>query len=272
MKNLVLATSTNFTQSSLERFIGSFRQSDIDDVIAICINQLDVTNNKDFLRYTHDKYKVDYLIIDDSHLTNKYYIQNDRFRFYQNIINEYNVDKVFICDCRDVIFQDNIFKNDGLIFVKEADIIQNEPFNTFVIRSYNNQAYETIKNKPILNVGTILGKKEDIINVCKLITEYLKTAPVYFNEVGNPFLYDQAVFNIIVHYTDLIKTPYTLTGNNEDVVNTIGLAHSYRNINDEGVFVNISGNIPAVVHQFDRCSADLINKIANRNLPITDLL
>jgi hypothetical protein len=273
-KNLIITVATNFKPTAIERFVKSFRFTNTDDHICICINHNDSNKHFTFLKEMNRQYNVDFFLIDDSFLTNKYYIQTERFKIFIPILKSYDVANVFMCDSRDVIFQRNIFeyKCNKLIAFEEADIIANESFNTFVIKSYCNTRYELIKNKKILNVGTLYGEKDYIIHVCNKITELLNNAPVYFNHVGNPYLYDQAVYNIAV-YTGLLNAEYiNVSNNSQGIVNTIGLQCAFKQINNDGFFTNINGDVCYVVHQFDRCTQDMLLKLKNRGLPIEDLL
>lgn len=265
--NAVITVATNFQKSQILRFVNSFRENNQTDKLIIVISNNDVKKHSDFIEEM--KHVVSWFMIDDSYLSNKYYIISERFKFYIKILASYNFENVFLCDCRDVIFQGNVFKHNiqKLTLFCEEGMIEPEPFNRFTISYCNKTKYDFIKHNKIINAGTILGPQKDIVDLCNTIISHIAVIPELKNEVGNPFNFDQAVLNIIGYEhpnADIIQ--------NCNIVNTMGLSIAHKEINDKGYFVSRDGNICDVVHQFDRCNTDMIDKIVKRNLPIDDLL
>lgn len=270
MKNLIVSVATNFNPVAIERFVLSFRQFNILDKILLIINQEDVKKHSDFIK----KYKTDieWYVVDDTYLFNKYYVITERFKYISKILKNIDCDKVFMVDVRDVVFQGNIFELENLTFFKEADIIENEPYNRFVVNHVNPKAFQVIKHLPIINAGTIYGPKDKIIDVCDSIYDHISKIPVVLNEVNNPFNFDQGYLNVAVHYSKFVGGDFDLSGNEDGYVNTIGLSCAYKNVDDNGFFINMNGVKSHVVHQFDRCSKDMIKQLIKRGLPVDDLV
>lgn len=270
MNNLIISVATNFNPIAIERFVLSFRQFNILDKILLIINKEDVKKHDRFIK----KYKTDieWYVVDDTYLFNKYYVITERFKYISKILKNIDCDKVFMVDVRDVIFQDNIFKLNKLTFFKEADVIENEPYNRFVVNHVNSKAFQIIKHLPIINAGTIYGPKNKIIDVCNSIYNNISKIPVVLNEVNNPFNFDQGFLNVAVHYLKFADNDFDLSGNEDGYVNTIGLSCAYKNVDDNGFFVTKNGLKSCVVHQFDRCSKEMIKQLTQRGLPVDDLL
>ena len=269
--NAVISVATNFNPISIDRFITSFTNHNLLDKVVIIINNNDAEKHKEFCK--KHKFNIEWFVVDDSYLFNKYYVITERFKYISKILKNSNYDKVFMVDIRDVIFQDNIFaKLNRLTFFKEADIIENEPYNRFVVNHVNPTAYQTIKKLPIINAGTVFGSRKEIIEVCNNIYDNISKIPIVLNEVQNPFNFDQGYLNVAVHYHKILNGNFDLSGNEDGIVNTIGLSCAYKAINENGFFITKNGLQSCVVHQFDRCDKDTIEKLRYRGLPVDDLL
>lgn len=271
MSNLIISVATNFNPIAIERFVRSFKQFNTLDKILFIINKQDVEKHGDFIQ--HQKSNIDWYVVDDTYLFNKYYVITERFKYISKILKSVDCDKVFMVDARDVIFQGNIFDLNKLTFFKEADVIQNEPYNRFVVNHVNSAAYQNIKHLPIINAGTIFGPKDKIITVCDIIYEAISKIPIVLNEVNNPFNFDQGYLNVAVHYLKILNGDFDISGNEDGFVNTIGLPCSYKVIDNDGFFITQNKLKSRVVHQFDRCNHNMITQLAKRRmLPVDDLL
>lgn len=269
--NAVIAVATNFNPISIDRFITSFRQYNLLDKAVVIINKTDVEKHKEFCR--NHKHDIEWFVIDDSYLFNKYYIISERFKMFTAILKQSNYEYVFLADVRDLIFQGDIFaKLNKLTFFKEAAAIEDDQYNKYTINHINPAAYQIIKSQPIINAGTIYGPKNKIIEVCEFLTDAISKTPIVLNEVNNPFNFDQPHLNVAVHYFKFLGGDFNLSGNEDGVVNTIGLSCAYKAINENGMFVTKHGIQSCVVHQFDRCDNDTIEKLKYRGLPVEDLL
>jgi len=269
--NAVIAVATNFNPISIDRFITSFRQNNLLDKAIIVINKNDVERHKEFCKKHQSN--IEWYVVDDSYLFNKYYIISERFKMFTAILKQSKYENVFLADVRDLIFQGNIFdKLNRLTFFKEADIIENEQYNKFTINHINPIAYQAIKSQPIINAGTIYGPKNKIIEVCEFLTDAITKTPIMLNEVNNPFNFDQPHLNVAVHYLKFLEGDFDLSGNEDGVVNTVGLSCAFRAVNEDGIFITKNGLKSCVVHQFDRCDANTIKELRRRGLPVDDLL
>lgn len=270
--NTILTIATNFKQSAIDRFVLSFRQFNTIDKVIIVINHDDVKNNKDYIKKTKEKWNIDWRVFDDSYLFNKYFIISERFSIFESILKNEDVDLVFLCDCRDVLFQgDPFISTNSLTFFQEPEIIANEQFNSFTINFIDKATFIKIKHNPIICAGTIVGPRNLIIDLCKTLKDLISKAPIIFNEVNNPFNFDQALLNIIVYSNKLGHEQFVLSNNEGGIVNTIGLSHSFRKI-ERGFFYTKNNIRSTVVHQFDRCDKQILQNIAERGLDVSDLI
>lgn len=265
--NAVITVSTNFHKSQILRFVNSFKESNQTDKIIIVISKEDVNKHSTFIKEL--KHTVEWFVVDDSYLSNKYYIISERFKFYTKILASFDFKTVFLCDCRDVIFQGDIFKHNvqKLTLFCEEGVIEPEPFNRFTISYCDNAKYDKIKHNKIINAGTILGPQKDILELCYNITSHIEKIPQLKNEVGNPYNFDQAVLNIIGYNHFNVNIVPNCT-----IINTMGLASAHKEINDSGYFISRDGVICDVVHQLDRCPKDMIQQLQQRGLCVDDLL
>lgn len=269
--NALLTIATNFNEHAINRFVKSFRQFNTNDKIIIVINQKDARDKVDYLKTLKSEFQVDWRVVDDSYIFNKYYVISERFNIFKSILRDEELRMIFMCDSRDVLFQNDPFTATNMLtFFLEPEIICNEPFNTFTIRHLDSKIFDNIKNKHIICAGTIMGMQKDVLSICNTLAENIAKIPIILNEVGNPFNFDQAILNMLV-YSGAIINQFILSNNQDGIVNTIGLSQSFRKIHD-GFFYTENGIRSAVVHQFDRCDRGILLQLKERGLDIEDLL
>ena len=156
-------------------------------------------------------------------------------------------EKIYFCDFTDVYFNGNLFDivtdlNTTYVSSENQLIKKCQTNTTWLNICYNPDITNLLKNKQILNGGTILGYKESCLD---LLDEMCKDMALIIGRVGNYQNIDQASLNKCVHF-NFYK--YTVLQNNE----ILNCAHqstlSY--INNNGNYQLGSYN-PYVIHQYD---------------------
>lgn len=159
-------------------------------------------------------------------------------------------EKIYFCDFTDVYFNGNCNLFDIVNDVKSAyvssenQIIKNCSTNTTWLNiCYNPDITNLLKEKQILNGGTILGYKECCL---ELLDEMCKDMALIISRIGNYQNIDQASLNKCVYFNE---TKYTILKNNE----ILNCAHQ-GNLNvTEMTYGNfrLGKYNPYVIHQYD---------------------
>jgi hypothetical protein len=166
------------------------------------------------------------------------------------------VDRVFLADTRDVVFQADIFDavpDTSAVFVEEAKNFSLEVAGwngNAIKRAFGIEVYERIKHHGVICSGTVLCRYSDAIQYLWL--KLLLGQMVRRKHHMRPGV-DQATTNIIARLNLLpssVVLPYdgaiaTLSGRNSDFLK---LSRASQHL------VTATGVIPAVVHQYDRVS------------------
>lgn len=149
-------------------------------------------------------------IIEGSELAQKYNINTNispftlKVIFYYLYIKHYTKSKnVFICDITDNYFKGNVFNllsEDKSIFVASEDNkIKNCDVNgTWIRTCYGEYIYNQIRDKNIINSGTLLGTRDECIAFLDKVT---KDCNQILSKISYPII-DQAVYNKIVHLNE----------------------------------------------------------------------
>lgn len=87
-------------------------------------------------------------------------------------------DNVLCCDSRDIYFQSNPFhykfKKDINFFLEDF-VIKNCPYNSnWLLKCYGKKEYDKIKNEIILCSGTVIGKKEKMLEYFNLMNKHIE--------------------------------------------------------------------------------------------------
>ena len=257
MKNLVMGVATGYGWHNLEPFINSFnRHAQNTDLI------LFVDNISDFTRDALIKNNVEILPIPDEFKNSL--IVNARWQIYKKFLDERgkNYGQVLVTDVRDVIFQGDIFSkyenfSDYLGYaVEEGNIrpIDKEPVDWIWIKNFfGEDTANKLADKPAICAGTAIGTVKEAKIFFSAQWEMLKKSISWGD--------DQAVMNYLVYekllpIENLIKID-TQTGE------ILTLALTDNPATKENFILRGNGEIPAVVHQYDRHKnlAELVNKI-----------
>lgn len=253
IKNVVLGTALNYGPRELNNFAKSFREFNKNDDIVLIVD-------RDFKMFEFfEKYNIQPIFF-ESRLFMDTHINNSRFIRYLEFIldNITKYDRIFLTDTRDIVFQDDPFKDldmDCMHFFAEDDAsrIGECQFNGPWIRMvFGDETLEQLKDKRVICAGTTLGSTGNM-------TKYLTMMMDVFHQLKekNPNAYrinvDQGIHNYIAHSTDRYFPNGTIKDNG-DIVGTVGLTMSKdpAAVTIEDDIVLVKGKKPAVIHQYDR--------------------
>jgi hypothetical protein len=159
---------------------------------------------------------------------------------------------VMLSDIRDVIFQKDPFDfpiNEKLCCFKERESIslrQHHMNAWWMELAFGRSTLERLGDNPIVCAGVTIGPTN-------LMTDYLeRMIDLFIRAPGNweaGVLMDQAVHNYLV-YNGLLPE-MAVYGNDTGPVFTVGMEERI-SINQSGVIVNKRGDVPNIVHQYDR--------------------
>ena len=252
----IVSYGAGYSYDIYERFIGSLNNTGFTGKIYIIIKQSDISVLEKLQHY-----KNIIGCVDDIEQTT--HINNHRFFCIQKAMFNIKSEYVFVCDFRDVLFQKNIelypFDSSHLYLFAESVKIKDEPnYNTVWLKQleklFNEKFYDSISDKPILCCGTTLGNytaiKAYIDVMCAIIQE--------FNIMTN---LDQGIHNYLFHLNKLHLTTKILT-NEDNLVNTVG--NGIHRLNNDNLIVNNNDEVSYVVHQYDRFSVDLKQRISTK--------
>jgi hypothetical protein len=262
----VLTYGSGYSLAIYERFVGSLCDTGFKGNIYIVCSLSDKPN----LTTLKKKYKNVYPLIDNltrNHLP----LYNHRYHSYDFFFNKINLDcdYMLICDTRDVLFQRNIedyeYKADIDLYVFEefAKLEQspccNIPWMLTLEKQYGEKFYNSIKHNKIICSGTTIGKLKSIKNYVKKQIEHLnKCSDKAFKDNK---IADQGILNYLV-YTNKLSNIKKMS-NDDCFINTVGCDPCPK-INDKNEIINKNGEVPYVVHQYDRFPIELKKKISEK--------
>lgn len=256
----VITYCSGYDFKIFERFIGSLNDTGFSGKIFIIINEFD----KPIIQKLKKIYKNIFPFVDN--IPKKTHINCHRF-FCINLLLEkitFNSDYLLICDSRDVLFQKNIEDypydiNIDIFGFLEGKTIENEQvFNARWIKMIEQlikeNIYDSISSKYIICCGTTIGKLEKmklyVKEMCNLLTKY--------NIVTN---LDQGLHNYML-YCNILDAKVMLLSNTDNLVNT--LCNDVHKMNDSNLIVNKNNEVSYIVHQYDRFSFDLKQKLSSK--------
>lgn len=254
----VITYCSGYDYKVFDRFIGSLNDTGFSGNIYIIINEHD----KPTIKLLKQKYKNIYPLNDG--IQKKTHINCHRFFCIDLLLKNLKLDceYLLICDSRDVLFQKNIEdypydKNVDIYgFLEGITIEKEQVFNARWIKHIEfllgKPIYENICKNKIICCGTTIGKKENIINYVKTMCNLIKQ----YNIVTN---LDQGLHNYML-YCNILNCNVKLLSNEDNLVNTVG--NDTHKINKDNLIVNMNDEISWVVHQYDRFSTELKEKIS----------
>jgi len=249
----------NYDYDIYHRFVGSLFDS-VDDNVKLMI--FIAKNDEIHIKNLLDLYNnIIYKIVDNENT----HIVNYRFKMYYDYLKvNQNYDYIFLCDSRDVLFQNNIFthplitnNHDLYIFEEESANITIDkcPFNSLYITKSGLSIQNIVQNKSILCVGTLLGNYKGIMSYLNCFNDILYNTV----QIKNREYYgtDSGV-NYYIIYGNLLKDINIFTCKNSDKLvytlafpNYLGLFDKNKILNDNKQ-ICYKNELVYCVHQYDR--------------------
>ena len=169
---------------------------------------------------------------------------------------------------RDVLFQKNIedyeYKADIDLYVfeeymkLEEEKAWNEPWLLLLEKQYGEKFYNSIKHNKIICCGTTIGKLKSIKNYVRKQVEHLNKCS---EKVRKRVNIDQGIHNYLI-YTNKLSNIKKMS-NDDSFINTV-CNDPFKKINDKNEIINKNGDVPYVVHQYDRFPIELKKKISEK--------
>jgi len=264
MNNLVLGLAVDYDLTDIKAFVKSFRQYNQTDSVVLFVGQTTSQGFKDFL----NQHNVKSVTFESFRYSNTR-MNNYRFiRYIEFLSDNLEFKNVFVTDTRDVVFQDNIFNwcsdNSLNLFLEDPGIALGECiYNRYWTESaYGSDIVSELKDNTILCAGTILGSREQVLELCNRIKIELDILKHTNNHSYQTVNVDQAILNKIV-YKDKIDCTLFQNG---DLVGTVGQSVTQERAKDIVTLAEnkilLNGTAPAVIHQYDRHQA-LIDFVSN---------
>jgi len=250
-KNLVITAAYGFNIDQLELFLKSLRQFYFDDVCFFIGNE-DNKIEEELKKYNCIciKNKID-----------KKDIQLKRYQLFYDFLKEKNYENILCCDSRDIYFQTNPFEyqfNKKINFFQEDKIIKDCQYNSnWILKCYGKQNFDSIKNKTILCSGTVLGKKEKVLEYLNLMNQHIinykyKKSFKYFitlrRDPGGRGC-DQGHANYIVN-NDLINDKAFFSNSSGPVATVFYLKKIF--FDKKFNLLNANNKPYSIVHQYDK--------------------
>jgi len=256
----IITYISNYPFEVFDRFIGSLNDTGFSGKIHLIIS----ANDKPVIRLLKKKYNNIFPIVDN--LPKKTHVNCHRFFCIQHLLKRvmFDCDYFLICDSRDVLFQKNIetYPYDSDIdiygFQEGITIAEEKVFNTpwikIIEQIVNEPVYDIIANNKIICCGTTIGKFDAIKKYINTMCDIIETNNITMN-------LDQGIHNYLL-YLNKLELNVKILSNNDNLVNTIG--NDAHILDEEGHILNRNNEISYVVHQYDRCSTDIREKISKK--------
>jgi hypothetical protein len=245
--NLILGIGRNYSISDLRPFVRSARKFHDCRILL-------VVNNDPALGQELEAEGVDCLLEDASSRLGRPHMNFARVTDYVAVLQALSgqVERVFLADTRDVVFQADIFKalpDLPMIFFEEGKgfSLETAGWNGNAIRrTFGLPLYDQIKHHEVICSGTVLGRHGVTLMYCweKLLLGQMVRRRHHMRSGV-----DQATTNAIARaglVPGAVVMPYdgavaTLSGHNTNFLSV-----------KDGLLVTETGAIPAAVHQYDR--------------------
>lgn len=244
MKKLVMSAAYGYGVNDLKPFAHSLRKYYDGDIFFI-IKEL----TEEFLEFSQ-QYKVKGAVIDRLSQNND--IQWMRYSIFSQILQQCDVDRIFISDVRDVVFQDDPFSYTNvafdLEFFEEPETIRNCNCNAgWIMSLYGPSELITIGNNNIICSGTTMGSKKGMLNYFETMTkEILSFSNRGIQIKGGE---DQPIHNHLIRHDKFEN--YIVYVNCSNAVATLDHQKQFT-FNDEGKLTDKLDRVIPVVHQWDR--------------------
>ena len=250
-KNLILTAAIGYNFQQIEFFIKSLRKYYFENICFV-IGKKDTELENGLKKYNCDIVKTG---------VSKKKIQFKRYEIFQKYLNKKKFKKIFLCDSRDIYFQENPFNfqyKEKINFFLEDYQIKDCPYNSnWIIKLYGQKEFEKISDKIILCSGTVMGEDDKIIEYLDLMSKhvskfkykkklkYLLTFRTDPQERGC----DQGHANYLIHKSTIKNIGFY---NNKDGPIATAFYLNSINFNKFSMLINDLGNPYLLVHQYDK--------------------
>ena len=205
-----------------------------------------------------------------------YHLQSARYRFYERLLRRLHggVDRVLLCDVRDVVFAGNLFESTSAdptqlhFFLEDKNIGASLYNSAWVEYAFGTKMLQRIRALPISCSGTTLGSVEAVL--CYL--ERMNAITERLHQAGREIVcgLDQGIHNVLLYAEEFESRSRKLWTNTDGLVFTMG--YSSPVLAGDGIPRLPSGDAWQVYHQFDRLNlGDLQRFAAALDIPIDDL-
>ncbi|WP_210160621.1 hypothetical protein [Hyphomicrobium sp. MC1] len=245
--NLILGIARNYSISDLRPFVRSARKFHDCRILL-------VINNDPELGKALEAEGVDCVLEDVSSSLGRPHMNFARVTDYVSVLQALSgqVERVFLADTRDVVFQSDIFEalpDAPMIFFEEGKgfSLESAGWNGNAIRrTFGLPVYDQIKHHEVICSGTVLGRHGVTLMYCweKLLLGQMVRRRHHMRSGV-----DQATTNVIARVNlvpSSVVMPYdgavaTLSGHNTNFLSV-----------KDGLLVTAEGGVPAAIHQYDR--------------------
>ena len=249
-KNLILGAIKNYSWETIKPFFISLIKANFKS----CDYVLFVLGLSNETIENIQNYGVKTIEIPEKYRKMK--INNVRYKLYEEYLNnnnnKYNI--ILHADVRDTIFQKDLFeiyKNNKKSFIGvslEDGVITGKYNGEWMENQYGNDIYNILKNETIICSGTIWGTADKFLELVRKIWEEIKLKSPYKESI-----HDQTATNYIIYYIKMFNDSLIKSDINIGPVMTVGLARNKDlQFDSEGNVLTFNGEIPAVIHQYDR--------------------
>lgn len=264
-QNYILTTCNKLSQSAVYRFVRSLSETSFCGKLVLFADEEDLVHLKENTDIIFD---IDIVVVNSSNhpITNRF---NEYLKFLKK---DSDIEDIFICDCRDFLFQKNVFdfpfelsqrywmepKKD-IYFTMECGLIGecniNKKWISDFIDIYRSHiggiSLNDFLNKRVSCAGAIYGNKKGILNYLEVMSRFISMERSVLS--GEKFL-DQAIHNYILYFNQLSDIKIGTLDNKDGLVNHIswGIARNTSFVSVGGNVINQDGNIAYSIHLYDR--------------------
>ncbi|MBY0562280.1 hypothetical protein [Hyphomicrobium sp.] len=246
-KNLILGIGRNYSIADLRPFVRSARKFHDCRILL-------VVNDDAELGKALEAEGVDYLLDPGSPGLGRPHMNFARVADYIAVLQALTgqVERVFLADTRDVVFQADIFQalpDAPMIFCEEGEGFSHDVAGwngNAIRRTFGADVYERVRHHEVICSGTVLARHGDAI---MYLWEKLLLGQLIERRHHMRSGVDQATTNVVARLNlapSAIVIPFdgaiaTLSGRNTKFLKV-----------KDGVLVTAKGAVPAAVHQYDR--------------------
>ena len=179
-------------------------------------------------------------------------IYTERWKIYLDFLNN-NKDKynlILSVDVKDTIFQREFFSlyenyEQFLGFSLEELTIDNSIYKYMIKELFGIDSLNQIKNKRIINAGTIWGTINSFIKFSSILYNKL----LLISSISN----DQSIINYLIYYENILSNCLIINSDGYGSVMTLGLTKRNNiRLDNENNILNYDGQVASIIHQYDR--------------------